>query len=41
MYSNATAAPYPADGAEVKRMLAEHVALPVRFVEQIEAMYAE
>ncbi len=40
VYSNATAAPYPADGGEVQRMLAEHVALPVRFVEQIEAMYA-
>ncbi len=40
VYSNATAAPYPADAAEVRRMLAEHVALPVRFVEQIEAMYA-
>jgi acyl transferase domain-containing protein/NAD(P)-dependent dehydrogenase (short-subunit alcohol dehydrogenase family)/acyl carrier protein len=40
VYSNATAAPYPADGGEVRRMLAEHVALPVRFVEEIEAMYA-
>jgi acyl transferase domain-containing protein/NAD(P)H-dependent flavin oxidoreductase YrpB (nitropropane dioxygenase family)/NADP-dependent 3-hydroxy acid dehydrogenase YdfG len=40
VYSNATAAPYPRDAAEVRRMLAEHVAQPVRFVEQIEAMYA-
>ena len=40
VYSNATAAPYPESAEAVRRMLAEHVALPVRFVEEIEAMYA-
>jgi acyl transferase domain-containing protein/NAD(P)H-dependent flavin oxidoreductase YrpB (nitropropane dioxygenase family)/NAD(P)-dependent dehydrogenase (short-subunit alcohol dehydrogenase family)/acyl carrier protein len=40
VYSNTTARPYPADGDDVRSMLAEHVALPVRFVEEVEAMYA-
>ncbi|MFO0586971.1 MAG: SDR family NAD(P)-dependent oxidoreductase [Polyangiaceae bacterium] len=40
VYSNATAAPYPESGDAVRAMLAEHVAVPVRFVEEIEAMYA-
>jgi acyl transferase domain-containing protein/NAD(P)H-dependent flavin oxidoreductase YrpB (nitropropane dioxygenase family)/short-subunit dehydrogenase/acyl carrier protein len=39
VYANATAGPY-ADGADdVRRTLASQIALPVRFVEQIEAMY--
>lgn len=40
VFSNVNAAPYPDDAEAVRRMLAEHVALPVRFVDQIEAMYA-
>jgi acyl transferase domain-containing protein/NAD(P)H-dependent flavin oxidoreductase YrpB (nitropropane dioxygenase family)/NAD(P)-dependent dehydrogenase (short-subunit alcohol dehydrogenase family) len=39
VYSNATAAPYPADPEAVRKMLADHVALPVRFADEIEAMY--
>jgi acyl transferase domain-containing protein/NAD(P)-dependent dehydrogenase (short-subunit alcohol dehydrogenase family) len=40
VWSNTTAAPYPTDPAAVRETLADHVAEPVRFVEQIEAMYA-
>ena len=40
VWSNTTAAPYPTEPAAVRRTLAAHVAEPVRFVEQIEAMYA-
>jgi len=40
VYSNVTAAPYPADPGAVRDQLASAVALPVRFVEQVEAMYA-
>ncbi|MGH3786766.1 MAG: SDR family NAD(P)-dependent oxidoreductase [Pseudonocardiaceae bacterium] len=40
VWSNTTAALYPADPAAVRKTLATHVAEPVRFVEQIEAMYA-
>ncbi|HSL07656.1 MAG TPA: beta-ketoacyl synthase N-terminal-like domain-containing protein, partial [Pseudonocardiaceae bacterium] len=40
VWSNTTAAPYPAEPAAVREMLANHVAEPVRFVEQVEAMYA-
>jgi acyl transferase domain-containing protein/NAD(P)H-dependent flavin oxidoreductase YrpB (nitropropane dioxygenase family)/NAD(P)-dependent dehydrogenase (short-subunit alcohol dehydrogenase family) len=40
VWSNTTAAPYPAEPAAVRATLAAHVAQPVRFVEQIEAMYA-
>jgi acyl transferase domain-containing protein/NAD(P)H-dependent flavin oxidoreductase YrpB (nitropropane dioxygenase family) len=39
VWSNTTAAPYPAEPAAVRATLAAHVAQPVRFVEQIEAMY--
>jgi acyl transferase domain-containing protein/NAD(P)H-dependent flavin oxidoreductase YrpB (nitropropane dioxygenase family) len=39
VFANSTAAPYPADPAEVRRILAGQVAEPVRFTEQIEAMY--
>ncbi|MGW7546548.1 SDR family NAD(P)-dependent oxidoreductase [Streptomyces sp. NPDC054770] len=40
VWSNRTAAPYPADAEGVRAELAAQVAAPVRFVEQIEAMYA-
>ncbi len=40
VYSNADAAPYPSDGRSIRAMLAEHVIRPVRFVDEIEAMYA-
>ncbi len=39
VWSNTTAAPYPAEPCVIRAMLAAHVAEPVRFVEQIEAMY--
>jgi acyl transferase domain-containing protein/NAD(P)H-dependent flavin oxidoreductase YrpB (nitropropane dioxygenase family) len=39
VWSNTTTAPYPADPAAIRATLAAHVAQPVRFVEQIEAMY--
>jgi acyl transferase domain-containing protein/NADP-dependent 3-hydroxy acid dehydrogenase YdfG len=41
VYSNADAAIYPGEPDEIRRTLAEHVAAPVRFVDQIEAMYAD
>ncbi|WP_460447782.1 ACP S-malonyltransferase, partial [Angustibacter aerolatus] len=37
---NADAAPYPADPAAVRRRLAEQLTGPVRFVDDVEAMYA-
>ena len=40
VWSNTTAAPYPDDAGSIRAMLAAHVAKPVRFVEQVEAMYA-
>jgi acyl transferase domain-containing protein/NAD(P)H-dependent flavin oxidoreductase YrpB (nitropropane dioxygenase family)/NAD(P)-dependent dehydrogenase (short-subunit alcohol dehydrogenase family)/acyl carrier protein len=40
VWSNTTAAPYPSEPAAIRAALAAHVAEPVRFVEQIEAMYA-
>ncbi|MCC2277863.1 SDR family oxidoreductase [Streptomyces sp. ET3-23] len=40
VWSNATADRYPADGAELRARLAGQLAAPVRFAEQIEAMYA-
>ncbi|WP_329521637.1 SDR family NAD(P)-dependent oxidoreductase [Spirillospora sp. NBC_01491] len=40
VWSNSTAAPYDTDPAELGATLAGQVAAPVRFVEQIEAMYA-
>jgi acyl transferase domain-containing protein len=39
VFSNVTAAPYPGDVPGVKALLNKHLAHPVRFVEQIEAMY--
>ncbi|HEY3711046.1 MAG TPA: beta-ketoacyl synthase N-terminal-like domain-containing protein, partial [Amycolatopsis sp.] len=40
VYGNRTAAPYPADPDEVRAGLAAQLGAPVRFVEQVEAMYA-
>ncbi|MFF3619492.1 SDR family NAD(P)-dependent oxidoreductase [Streptomyces sp. NPDC002467] len=39
VWSNATAAPYPASADGVRGLLASQLGLPVRFVEQVEAMY--
>jgi acyl transferase domain-containing protein len=39
VYSNAEAAPYPRDPDAVRERLAAQIARPVRFVEQIEAMW--
>jgi acyl transferase domain-containing protein/NAD(P)H-dependent flavin oxidoreductase YrpB (nitropropane dioxygenase family)/NAD(P)-dependent dehydrogenase (short-subunit alcohol dehydrogenase family)/acyl carrier protein len=40
VWSNTTARPYPSQPTAIRATLAAHVAEPVRFVEQIEAMYA-
>ena len=40
VWSNITAAPYPGDAESSIRLLTDQIASPVRFVEQIEAMYA-
>ncbi|MBA2472094.1 MAG: type I polyketide synthase [Pseudonocardiales bacterium] len=40
VWSNTIAAPYPTEPAAIRATLAAHIAEPVRFVEQIEAMYA-
>jgi acyl transferase domain-containing protein len=40
IYSNSLAAPYPAETGGIARVLSEHLLSPVRFVEQISAMYA-
>jgi acyl transferase domain-containing protein/NAD(P)H-dependent flavin oxidoreductase YrpB (nitropropane dioxygenase family)/NAD(P)-dependent dehydrogenase (short-subunit alcohol dehydrogenase family) len=39
VWSNTTATPYPSKPAAIRATLAAHVAEPVRFVEQVEAMY--
>ena len=39
VWSNTTAKPYPTEPAAIRATLAAHVAEPVRFVEEIEAMY--
>jgi acyl transferase domain-containing protein/NAD(P)H-dependent flavin oxidoreductase YrpB (nitropropane dioxygenase family)/NADP-dependent 3-hydroxy acid dehydrogenase YdfG len=39
VYSNTTAAPYPRDAAAIGALLADHLVRPVRFAEEIEAMY--
>lgn len=39
VFSNATAATYPADPSEARKILAGHLAAPVEFVKQIEAMF--
>ncbi|WFE65368.1 type I polyketide synthase [Micromonospora sp. WMMD714] len=40
VWSNLTAAPYSGDADQVRHHLAEQIGAPVRFVEQVEAMYA-
>ncbi|MFD9356033.1 SDR family NAD(P)-dependent oxidoreductase [Streptomyces sp. NPDC060031] len=40
VWSNTTAGPYPAGPEAVRDLVARQVASPVRFVEQVEAMYA-
>ncbi|MFN8012168.1 MAG: SDR family NAD(P)-dependent oxidoreductase [Holophagaceae bacterium] len=40
VFANTTAAPYPSDPGAVRELLAAHIAEPVRFVEEVEAMYA-
>ncbi len=40
VWSNTTASPYPSEPEAIRRQLAEHLALPVRFAEEVEAMYA-
>jgi acyl transferase domain-containing protein len=39
VFANTTAAPYPSDSEAMRDLLAHQLANPVRFVEQIEAMY--
>jgi len=41
VYANTTAAPYPSDVAEIKKLLGFQLANQVRFVEIIEKMYAD
>ena len=40
VFANTTAAPYPSDPGEIRALLARQLASPVRFREQIEAMYS-
>ncbi|ROP35746.1 type I polyketide synthase [Saccharothrix texasensis] len=40
VYGNADAAVYPSDPGDIRRRVAEHLLAPVRFAEQVEAMYA-
>jgi acyl transferase domain-containing protein/NAD(P)-dependent dehydrogenase (short-subunit alcohol dehydrogenase family)/NAD(P)H-dependent flavin oxidoreductase YrpB (nitropropane dioxygenase family) len=39
VFSNTTGAPYPRDPAAIERALADHLVRPVRFLDEIEAMY--
>jgi acyl transferase domain-containing protein len=39
VFANAEAAPYPGDASAMRELLARQLVSPVRFVEQIEAMY--
>ena len=39
VFCNVTAAPYPAAAKPMRALLARHIAEPVRFVEEIEALY--
>ena len=41
VYGNADAAIYRGEADAIRRTLAEHIAAPVRFLDQIEAMYAD
>jgi acyl transferase domain-containing protein/NAD(P)H-dependent flavin oxidoreductase YrpB (nitropropane dioxygenase family)/short-subunit dehydrogenase/acyl carrier protein len=40
VYANLSAAPYPSEPAQMRALLVRHIAEPVRFVDQVEAMYA-
>jgi acyl transferase domain-containing protein/NAD(P)H-dependent flavin oxidoreductase YrpB (nitropropane dioxygenase family) len=40
VYSNTTGQPYPECGDAVRELLARHIAEPVRFTEEVEALYA-
>jgi acyl transferase domain-containing protein/NAD(P)H-dependent flavin oxidoreductase YrpB (nitropropane dioxygenase family)/NADP-dependent 3-hydroxy acid dehydrogenase YdfG len=40
VWSNRTAAPYPGDPAAVRAEMADQICAPVRFVDQVESMYA-
>src|SRR5581483_8366546 len=39
VFSNTTATPHPADPAAIARQLAEHLVSPVRFADEVAAMY--
>jgi acyl transferase domain-containing protein len=39
VFSNTSAAPHPADGAAIAKQLAEHLVSPVRFADEVRAMY--
>ncbi|WP_370896067.1 SDR family NAD(P)-dependent oxidoreductase [Chryseobacterium gossypii] len=41
VWSNTTATIYPAETSEIKERLTDHLVQPVRFVEEIRAMYAD
>jgi acyl transferase domain-containing protein/NAD(P)H-dependent flavin oxidoreductase YrpB (nitropropane dioxygenase family)/NAD(P)-dependent dehydrogenase (short-subunit alcohol dehydrogenase family) len=41
VYANTTAAPHAADANDIRAELASHIVSPVRFVSQIERMYAD
>lgn len=41
VYANVTAEPYPHGSEEIRALLAEHLASPVRFVDQIRNMYRD
>jgi len=41
VYSNTTTQPYPSDARDIKRQMAAQIVSPVRFVAQIEQMYAD
>ncbi|MEI2741185.1 MAG: SDR family NAD(P)-dependent oxidoreductase [Candidatus Competibacter sp.] len=40
VYGNADAGPYPTDPAAIRARLSEHLAAPVRFMDEIQALYA-
>ncbi|CAN2536639.1 hypothetical+protein [Methylocapsa aurea] len=40
VYSNTTASPYPSETREIEALLARHIAEPLRFVEELERLYA-
>ncbi len=40
VYANLTAAPYPPEPDQMRSLLARHISEPVRFTDQIEAVYA-